>query len=95
VSFKYTQLPANSVDVANKKAEMAFRTTEAQRKGTSGITLSDLKQGQKVDGVVKKIEEYGFFIQIDGSKLSGLCHKSQVGETFDSSIMVLIFLLLL
>ena len=69
-----------SVDVANKKAEMAFRTTDAQGTGTSGITLGDLKEGQKVDGVVKKIEEYGLFIHIDGSKLSGLCHKSQVCE---------------
>jgi len=61
---------------------MAFRTIEAsQRKGTSGITLSDLKEGQKIDGVVKKIEDYGLFIQIDGSKLSGLCHKSQVSQT--------------
>ena len=60
---------------------MAFRTTEAsQRKGVSGITLSDLKEGQKVDGIVKKIEDYGLFVQIDGSKLSGLCHKSQVSE---------------
>lgn len=73
---------------------MAFRTTEVQRKGTSGITLSDLKEGQKVDGVVKKIEDYGLFIQINGSKLSGLCHKSQVCKNFDPRIGVLIFLLL-
>ena len=63
---------------------MAFRTTESQKKGTSGITLSDLKEAQKVNGVVKKIEDYGLFIQIDGSKLSGLCHKSQVSENFNS-----------
>ena len=62
---------------------MAFRTTESQKKGTSGITLSDLKEAQKVNGVVKKIEDYGLFIQIDGSKLSGLCHKSQVSENFN------------
>jgi len=61
---------------------MAFRTTESQKRGTSGIILSNLKEAQKVNGVVKKIEEYGLFIQIDGSKLSGLCHKSQVSEIF-------------
>lgn len=71
---------------------MAFRTTEAPKRGTSGITLSDLKEGQKVDGIVKKIEDYGLFIQIDGSKFSGLCHKSQVGETFDPGVRVLILL---
>lgn len=58
---------------------MSLRSPEAmQRKSSSGITLSDLKPGQKIDGTVKKIEDYGLFIQIQGSKLSGLCHKSQV-----------------
>jgi len=67
------------VDASGKKVEMSFRSIEAsQRKGSSSLTLSDLKEGQKVDGTVKKVEDYGLFIQIEGSKLSGLCHKSQV-----------------
>lgn len=71
------------MDVANKKVEMSFRSSEAlKRPGSSNITLSDLKEGQKVDGRVKKIEDYGLFIQIEGSKLSGLCHKSQVCTEF-------------
>lgn len=67
------------MDIPSKKVEMSFRSIEAaQRKTSSGITLSDLKEGQKVPGSVKKIEDYGLFIQINNSKLSGLCHKSQV-----------------
>lgn len=75
-----TCLKFTSADVANKKVEMTLRSIEAsQRKGLStGITLSDLKEGQKIDGIVKKIEDYGLFVQIDNSKLSGLCHKSEV-----------------
>lgn len=42
------------------------------------LAIGDLKEGQKVDGKVKKVEEYGIFIQIEGSKLSGLCHKTEV-----------------
>jgi len=42
------------------------------------MRLSDLKEGQKVEGKVTKVEDYGLFIQIKGSKLSGLCHKTQV-----------------
>lgn len=47
-------------------------------KPSEALSAGDLQIGQKIDGVVKRIENYGLFIQIDGSKLSGLCHKSQV-----------------
>lgn len=62
---------------------MSFRSgVLSPKKGSSSITLSDLREGQKVDGTVKKIEDYGLFIQIEGSKLNGLCHKSQVSHLF-------------
>ncbi len=68
-----------SIDTENKKVELAFRTkAPPPKKKGSVVRLSDLKEGQKVEGIVKKIEEYGLFIQIKDSKLSGLCHKSQV-----------------
>lgn len=62
----------------NKKVEMSFKSGDLSGKGTSSISLSDLKEGQKVEGTITKIEEYGLFIRIAGSKLSGLCHKTQV-----------------
>lgn len=69
----------NSVDVSGKKAEMTFKSGNLlTRHESSGIFISDLKEGQKVEGIVKKIEDYGLFIQINGSKINGLCHKSQV-----------------
>ncbi|KDR85384.1 hypothetical protein GALMADRAFT_234227 [Galerina marginata CBS 339.88] len=78
-----------SIDAPNKKVEMSFRTADAlQRKGSSNITLSDLKEGQKIDGTVKKVEDYGLFIQITGSKLSGLCHKSQLSDNSDADVAV-------
>ncbi len=57
---------------------MSLRTGDLSAKRTSSITLSDLKEGQKIEGSITKTEDYGLFIQIAGSKLSGLCHKSQV-----------------
>lgn len=67
------------MDPESKKVEMSFRTGDLSRRiGSSGLTIGDLHEGQKIDGIVKKIEEYGLFIQLDGSKLNGLCHKSQV-----------------
>lgn len=67
------------MDTSSKKVEMTLRSGDPlTRRESSGIFVSDLKEGQKVDGVVKKIEDYGLFIQINESKINGLCHKSQV-----------------
>ncbi|KAG5647561.1 hypothetical protein DXG03_008914 [Asterophora parasitica] len=65
-----------SVDPETKKVEMSFQTTTV--KNPSQLSAGDLQIGQKVEGVVKRIEDYGLFIQIENSKLTGLCHKSQV-----------------
>jgi rRNA biogenesis protein RRP5 len=56
---------------------MTFRSGD-RAPTVSKLQLSDLSVGQKVQGRVKKVEEFGIFIQIDDSKLSGLCHKSEV-----------------
>lgn len=65
------------IDAEKKQVELTFRSGDLSRSKPS-ITLSDLEEGQKVEGRVKRVEEYGLFIEIDGSKLSGLCHKSEV-----------------
>lgn len=79
--FKNCRLPIqpyHSVDAETGKVEMSFRSSDLPRASSSSITLRDLQKGQKVEGTVKRIEDYGLFIQINGSKLSGLCHKSEV-----------------
>jgi len=58
---------------------MTFRSSQSKRSG-GRIQIDDLKAGQKVDGAIKRIEDYGMFIQIDNSRLNGLCHKSEVGN---------------
>lgn len=42
------------------------------------MTIEDLVEGENVDGIIKKVELYGLFIEIKGTKISGLCHKSEV-----------------
>jgi rRNA biogenesis protein RRP5 len=44
------------------------------------LGLSDFAEGQTVVAIVKKVEEYGIFLRIDGSNVSGLCHKSEVSS---------------
>jgi rRNA biogenesis protein RRP5 len=59
---------------------MTFRSGDLKRNESSRLSFADLQEGQKVDGRVKKIEDYGLFVEIADSKLSGLCHKSEVSS---------------
>lgn len=69
-----------SVDKENRKIEMSFRTKPSTAGKDSLLTLRDFQEGQIAYGHIKKIEDYGLFIELDGSKVSGLCHKSEVSR---------------
>ncbi|KIL00557.1 hypothetical protein PAXRUDRAFT_821549 [Paxillus rubicundulus Ve08.2h10] len=77
-----------NVDVVNNKVEMTFRSGDLSRLSSKSLSLGDLQQGQKVTGRVKRIEQYGLFIEIDGSKISGLCHKSQLSDNKEADVSV-------
>ncbi|KAF5352778.1 hypothetical protein D9756_006044 [Leucocoprinus leucothites] len=80
-----------SVDTENKKVELTFRSGDPatrQNEAQTKRSPSDLREGEKVDGIVKRIEDYGLFIQIEGSKLSGLCHKSELSDNKDADVSV-------
>lgn len=64
-----------SVNTEKKQVEMSLRSGSSKREE---LSFGDLEIGQKIDGRIKKVEDFGIFIQIMGSKLSGLCHKSEV-----------------
>ncbi|KAF9460156.1 hypothetical protein BDZ94DRAFT_1266781 [Collybia nuda] len=77
-----------SVDLETKKVEMSLRKNPSRIESSSALSFADIQIGQKVAGTVKKVENYGLFIQIDGSKLSGLCHKSQLSDNEDADTAV-------
>ena len=70
----------DSVDEENHKIEMSFRIKSNTTGKDSLLTLRDFQEGQIVHGHVKKVEDYGLFIELDDSKVSGLCHKSEVSH---------------
>jgi rRNA biogenesis protein RRP5 len=78
--FLLTADGCGSVDAENRKVEMSFRTRSGTTSNTSLLTLRDFQEGQVVHGHVKGVEDYGLFIEIDESKVSGLCHKSEVSR---------------
>lgn len=76
-----------SVDAVSGKVEMTLRTesssaqtAQQQRK----VGLKDFAADQVVDAVVKGVEAYGAFLRIEGTGVSGLCHKSQIVEDLDA-----------
>lgn len=45
-------------------------------------TFADLSVGDIFEGTIKKVEEYGVFVTLDGTDgISGLCHRSQITDT--------------
>ncbi|KAK0722440.1 hypothetical protein B0T26DRAFT_749837 [Lasiosphaeria miniovina] len=69
------------VSVADGRIEMSLKPSVVDKDYVPLLTISDLKEGQVITGKVRKAEEFGAFIEIDGSaNLSGLCHRSEMAE---------------
>jgi len=66
-----------SINREKDQVEMTLRSGDLKTL-TGRTILSDFTPGQKVDGVIKKVEDYGVFVEIKGTKISGLCHKSEL-----------------
>lgn len=69
------------VDPEQGKLQLSLKESALDPNYKAPITLNDLKPGQIVTGRVRKVEEFGAFIVIDGSaNISGLCHRSEMAE---------------
>ena len=68
------------------QVEMTLRSGDLKTL-TGMTTLADFTLGQRVDGVIKKVEDYGVFVEIKGTKISGLCHKSELVDENGPSIV--------
>jgi rRNA biogenesis protein RRP5 len=66
-----------SVDLETKKVGLSLKASVVEGK-SSGKGLEEIKEGERVTGVVSRVEDFGIFIRLDGFNLSGLCHKSEV-----------------
>ncbi|KAI0720020.1 U3 snoRNP-associated protein Rrp5 [Cerioporus squamosus] len=75
-----------SINPEKKQIELSFRSGDLKRDNRSQLTLSDFSEGQKIDGRVKRVEDYGIFIEVEGSKISGLCHKSELSDNKDADV---------
>lgn len=80
-----------SVDEKSGRIDLSLKKSvvDPDFKVTPQITFASLEVGQKLVGVVSKIEKYGVFVRIDNSKrISGLCHVSEVTKKINTKIIL-------
>uniref|UniRef100_A0A060TDE1 ARAD1D43010p n=1 Tax=Blastobotrys adeninivorans TaxID=409370 RepID=A0A060TDE1_BLAAD len=80
--FKVNQLVKGKIiSVEKKKIEMTLKESAISgKKSDKNLSIADIEEGSILDGTVKTIEEFGIFVRIDGSSVSGLCHRSEVAD---------------
>ncbi|CAG8597213.1 3363_t:CDS:2, partial [Acaulospora morrowiae] len=62
---------------------LQFPTEQQERSHlTSTKTLEDFSPGEKIKGAVTAVENYGIFIKINDTSISGLCHISKISDEF-------------
>ena len=70
-----------SVDSATQQLEMSLKSSVVDEDYSPPLTYLDVREGQILQGKVRKVEEFGAFIVLDNSSnVSGLCHRSQMAD---------------
>ncbi|KAG8709931.1 rRNA biogenesis protein rrp5 [Ceratobasidium sp. 395] len=75
-----------SVNGDTNQVELTMRSSEINKLLKHTVRLSDFHVGQKVEGRVKSVTDFGLFIEIAGTKISGLCHKSEVSDNKKANV---------
>ncbi|KAI0448135.1 hypothetical protein F4803DRAFT_10545 [Xylaria telfairii] len=70
-----------SINPTTSQIQMSLKSSVVEKDFVSLTNYQDLRAGQVVTGKVRKVEDFGAFILIDGSaNVSGLCHRSELAE---------------
>ncbi|KAI0402938.1 hypothetical protein F4802DRAFT_332506 [Xylaria palmicola] len=70
-----------SIDSSTGLVQMSLKSSVVEKDFVPLTNYQDLRPGQIVTGKVRKVEDFGAFILVDGSaNVSGLCHRSEMAE---------------
>ena len=70
-----------SVDENLNHIQLSLKSSVLDKNYVPPITFNDLQVGQIVTGKIRKVEDFGVFIVVDGSmNVSGLCHRSEMAD---------------
>jgi rRNA biogenesis protein RRP5 len=76
VKGKVTALDANLNHI-----QLSLKESVLDKNYIPKLSFTDMEAGQIVTGKVRKVEDFGVFVVVDGSNnVSGLCHKSQLAD---------------
>ncbi|KAH7320432.1 hypothetical protein B0J17DRAFT_685683, partial [Rhizoctonia solani] len=87
--FSAGQVVETRVLAANPETnqiELTMRSGDMNKLLKRTTNLSDFQVGQKVEGRVKSVMDFGIFIEIAGTKISGLCHKSEISDNKKANV---------
>jgi rRNA biogenesis protein RRP5 len=83
-SFQVDQLVKGrviAVDPTSGHIQMSLKASVVEKDFVPLLSYQDLHEGQTITGKVRKVEEFGAFILVDGTaNVSGLCHRSEMAE---------------
>ncbi|KAH8801565.1 hypothetical protein F5884DRAFT_519221 [Xylogone sp. PMI_703] len=83
-SFQIDQLVKGKVivsDPASNHVQLSLKASVVDNDYKPPLLFNDMKIGQIVTGKIRKVEDFGVFIVVDGSSnVSGLCHRSEMAE---------------
>jgi ribonuclease R len=80
--FKYS--PSDMAQLALQCSERSRRADEAEREVDERYRAAWMEQhvGGEFDGVISGVTSFGLFIELDGSKVNGLVHVTQLPNDF-------------
>ena len=84
-SFEVDQLVKGkilAVDSALNHVQMSLKASHVDKDYVPPQSWTDLEEGQIVTGRVRKVEDFGVFIDVDNTmpRVSGLCHRTQIAD---------------
>ncbi len=83
-NFQVDQLVKGKVIVVDENLnhiQLSLKASVLDKDYVPPITFNDLQVGQIVTGKIRKVEDFGVFIVVDGSmNVSGLCHRSEMAD---------------
>ncbi|KAL1302373.1 hypothetical protein AAFC00_002776 [Neodothiora populina] len=71
-----------AVDASLNHVQMSLKTSHVDKNYTPPNSFGDLKMGDIVTAKVRKVEEFGVFLDVDNTqpRVSGLCHRTQIAD---------------
>lgn len=70
-----------AVDALLNHVQMSLKQSVLDKDYIAPSTFADIEIGEIVTGKVRKVEDFGVFIVVDGSaNVSGLCHRSEIAD---------------